>query len=698
MPAKKFANEHAGHDHSAHEHSVHEQAPHEHSVHEHSAHNPDLFRRRFWWALALTVPTMYFSDAMQSLLGFKAAEVGVNAYLPAIFGTSIFVFGGWVFVKSGYQEFRAKRPGMMALIALALIVAFVYSLFLTVSTAAKLGFTAMDFWWELAALVTIMLLGHWIEMTAIMKAQNAIGELAHLLPDQAELVVGKKTQLVSASQLEVGNVILVRPGGAIAADGIVVRGEASVNESMVTGESRPVSKAKGDSVFAGTVLASALDSPEGAIRVEVISVGSETTLSHIMRMVSEAQQSQSNAQTLADKTAGWLFYAALVSAALTAAVWSWLDPSNPSFILERVVTVLVIACPHALGLAIPMVNWIASLRAAKDGILLRNKIDFEAAAKVNVVLFDKTGTLTVGDLAVSAVQVADGSIETTNRLVGLAAGLEVESEHAISRAILAEAKRRRIKPIELVDRMSIPGVGVSGRIGGTRILAGGPSLLVRQGISITARNLHWATEQAAAGFSTVYVIVENDLIGMVSLGDQLRDNAVSAVQELKRLRKSVAIVSGDVFEVVQSVAKRLELDTFYAEVLPQRKIELVRELQAKGKVVMMIGDGVNDAPALALADSSIAIGTGTDVAAEAAGILLISGDPMAVPRLIRLAKRSYRKMVQNLWWAAGYNIVAIPLAAGVPMPFGFVLSPALGAVFMSLSTIIVAANAQTLRR
>ena len=359
---------------------------------------------------------------------------------------------------------------------------------------------------------------------------------------------------------------------------------------------------------------------------------------------------------------------------------------------------LVIACPHALGLAVPMVNWIASLRAAKDGILLRNKVDFEAAGKANVVLFDKTGTLTEGNLVVTSVQVADGSSETTNRLVGLAAGLELESEHAIAQAILAEAKRRRIKPIDLIDQMTIPGVGVSGRIGGTRILAGGPALLVRQGIKISPRNLHWATEKAARGFSTVYVIVETELIGMISIGDELRDNAKAAVGQLNRLRKKVAIVSGDVFDVVQSVAKRLGVETFYAEVLPQRKIELVRELQAKGQIVMMVGDGVNDAPALAQADASIAIGTGTDVAAEAAGILLVTGDPLAVPKLIRLARRSYRKMVQNLWWAAGYNIVAIPLAAGVLMPLGFVLSPALGAILMSLSTLIVAANAQLLRR
>ncbi|MEI6591102.1 MAG: HAD-IC family P-type ATPase, partial [Actinomycetes bacterium] len=484
---------------------THDHSAHDHAAHDHSAHDPGLFRRRFWWSLALTMPTLYFSDTMQGLLGFTALNLGVNAYLPAVFGTAIFVLGGWVFIKSGYQEIRTRRPGMMALIALALLVAFSYSAFLTISLAANLGFHAMDFWWELAALVTIMLLGHWIEMTAIMQAQSAVGELAKLLPDQAELVLGKKTQLISAAELQVGDVVLIRPGSAIPADGLVVRGVASVNESMVTGESRAVSKSKGDKVIAGTVLASALDSLEGAIRVEVTSVGDATTLSHIMRLVSESQQSKSATQTLADKTAGWLFYAALGSAALTAGVWSWLDPADPSFILERVVTVLVIACPHALGLAIPMVNWIASLRAAKDGILIRNKIDFEAAAKTSVVLFDKTGTLTVGDVAVNSVQVAEGSSETTNRLVGLAAGLELESEHAISRAILDEAKRRRIKPIDLVDRMSIPGVGVSGRIGGTRILAGGPSLLVRQGISISVRNLHWVTEQAAKGFSTVYV-------------------------------------------------------------------------------------------------------------------------------------------------------------------------------------------------
>jgi Cu2+-exporting ATPase len=467
---------------------------------------------------------------------------------------------------------------------------------------------------------------------------------------------------------------------------------------MVTGESRSVLKRKGDTVLAGTVIASTVDTPEGAIRFEVTSVGDGTTLAHIMRLVEQAGQSKSKSQTLADKTAGWLFYAALAAAAITGAAWTLIDPTRPTFILERVVTVLVIACPHALGLAIPMVNWIASLRAAKDGILLRSKTDFEAAAKTDVVLFDKTGTLTVGDLSVSAVQVADGATETTNYLVGIAAGLELESEHAIAKAIIAEAKRRRIKPTHLTDRMSIPGVGVSGRIAGTRLMAGGPALLVRQGISISPRNLHFVTQQAAAGLSTVFVVVETNLVGMISLRDEVRENAEVAVAELQRMRKSVQIVSGDVFEVVQAVSQRLDVDKFYAETLPQKKIDLVRELQARGKVVMMIGDGVNDAPALALANSSVAIGDGTDVAAEAAGILLVTGDPLAVPRLLKLAKRSYRKMQQNLWWAAGYNIVAIPLAAGVLMPLGIVLSPAVGAVLMSLSTIIVAANAQLLRR
>jgi Cu2+-exporting ATPase len=639
-----------------------------------------------------------FSGTIQSLLGFSIADFGFNAYIPAVLGTAVFAYGGMVFLKSGLTELKTRQPGMMALISLALIVAFGYSLFLTVAQLAGLHIHAMDFWWELAALVTIMLLGHWIEMTSIMRAQNAMGELAKLLPSTAEKLTGRKFVTVELSQLQVGDVVLVRPGGSIPADGVIVRGEASINESMVTGESRPVSKTKQDAVLAGTVLATALDSPEGAIRVEVTAIGGQTALSRIMRMVSQAQDSKSKTQTLADRTAGWLFHAALGSALVTALAWTLIGTQDVNFILERVVTVLVIACPHALGLAIPMVNWVASLRAAKAGILLRNKLDFEAAGKVDVVLFDKTGTLTVGDLAVENVRANDGSEAATNRIVALAAGLELESEHPIGRAIIAEAKRRRIKPAHLTDLMSTPGVGVSGRDKGERIFAGGPSLLLKQKMQVTAADLQFAATQAEAGLGIVYVVVENSLIGMIAIGDSLRVNAPGAIQQLQRMRRKVGIVSGDVHELVESIAKRLKVDEFFAEVLPKQKIEIVQQYQAKGLKVAMIGDGVNDAPALAQADVGIAVGDGTDVAAESAGILLVSGDPVAVPELIRLSRRARIKMVQNLWWAAGYNLLAIPLAAGVAMPIGLVLSPALGAILMSLSTIIVAANAQLLRR
>ena len=700
-------HDHSGHDHSGHDHSGH--AGHDHSGHEghdhsgheghdHSHHDPGMFKKQFWFALALTVPTMVFSHTVQMLFGvmwnFPLMEL-----IPAAFGIAIFFTGGKVFLKSGWQEVRAKRPGMMALIALALVVAFAYSLFITVATVANLGWKGMDFWWELAALVTIMLLGHWIEMSSVMKASDAVGALAQLLPATADLLENGVTRSVSLSALKVGDIVLVRPGAAVPADGEVIEGESKVNEAMITGESAPVAKQVGSSVIAGTINATNDVLGEGALTVRLTAVGDDTALAGIVRLVREAQASKSKTQVLADKAAGWLFYAALGSAIVTAVVWSLLGTQSPDFVLERIVTVLVIACPHALGLAIPLVNSIVTSKAASQGILIRDRRAFEEARRVDVVLFDKTGTLTTGQRGFVAAHLAhQSSLRSTDELVALAAGVEQFSEHSIGRAIASEALRRRVEVPQVTDFRTVPGQGVSGIIGAQNILVGGPVLLTGRNVDIHVTDLVKADAANHAGNTVVYVVLDGAMLGYIELGDVIRETSEQAVLALRLMRKRVGMLTGDAQGVATEVGKQLGIGEIFAEVLPHQKADLVRRVQLDRSRVAMVGDGVNDAPALAVADVGIAIGAGTDVAIESAGLILISDDPTAVPQAIDLSRRSYAKMVQNLIWGAGYNVIAIPLAAGAFMPLGLVLSPALGAVLMSLSTIIVAANAQLLRR
>ncbi|MEY4294082.1 MAG: hypothetical protein RIR29_732 [Actinomycetota bacterium] len=684
-------DDHSGHDmHAGHDmHGGH--AGHE--GHDHSHHGN--FKKLFWWSLVLTLPTMYFSMTVHQLLGYPMPVFAFSEYVPAVLGTILFFTGGRVFLTSGWQEIKSRKLGMMALIAMAVIVAFAYSVFITVVQALGYKWSGMDFWWELAALISIMLLGHWIEMNSIMSAQNAVGELAKLVPDKADLLRDGKTTSVATAMLKVGDLILVRPGAAIAADGEVVDGSSDIDESMVTGESRDVRKNIGDAVVAGTINGSSSKLGEGTLTVRVTKTGKDTMIAGIMRLVVEAQASKSSTQLLADKAAGWLFYVAFVAAAITAVLWPVLAQPSTDFVLERVVTVLVIACPHALGLAIPLVTAISARRAAKAGILIRNRKQFEALRNVDVVVFDKTGTLTEGKRNVAGVYSIEGRNDAAEMLQ-FAAAVEQYSEHSLARAIVAHVGSDAVQPAK--DFRVIPGVGVTARVGANVITVGGPALLTSRNISLSVSDLVKANQENSLGRTVVYVLRESELLGFISVGDVIRESAHDAVSKIQKLGKHVVLLSGDAQGVVESVGKELAIDEVYGEILPHQKSDLIKSLQANGKRVAMVGDGINDAPALAQADVGLAIGSGTDVAIESAGLLLVSSDPSGVADAISLSRRTYAKMVQNLIWGAGYNVVAIPLAAGVFAGFGFVLSPAIGAVLMSLSTVIVAANAQLLRR
>ena len=675
---------HAGHEHSGH-------AGHDHSGHDHSHHDPKMFKKQFWWALGLTVPTIYFSHTVHSLLGYPLWQFPLSEYVPALFGIILFFTGGQVFLKTGWQEIKGRKPGMMALIAMAIVVAFGYSLFLTVMSLAGIPFSGMDFWWELAALITIMLLGHWIEMSSVMAAQDALGELAKLVPDMADKVTGEIVAPVKTSSLKVGDVVMVRPGTTIPVDGVVVSGASSVNESMISGESAPVEKVVGSQVIAGTLNSVSGSLGEGALTIRVTRIGSDTMLAGIMKLVAEAQQSKSATQLLADRAAGWLFYVATAAAVITAVVWVVLGGHTTDFVLERVVTVLVIACPHALGLAIPLVTSISTKRATSIGLLIRDRKQFEALRNVDVVVFDKTGTLTTGERSVAKISPFGISSE---EMMSLAAGVEKFSEHSLAKAIVSSSS----SVADARDFRTIPGVGVTAMVGDSAVFLGGPALLTSRNQVLNVEQLMNVDAEVSAGNTVVFVMRNNEVLGFISVGDQIRDSAATAVYELQKMRKRVAILSGDTRGVVDRIAKQLNVTEVFAEVLPHQKAEFIKKLQSDGSRVAMVGDGINDAPALAQANVGVAIGSGTDVAIESAGLLLVASDPSGVAAAIGLSKRTFSKLVQNLIWGAGYNIVAIPLAAGVLAGFGWVLTPALGAVLMSLSTIIVAANAQLLRK
>ena len=666
------------------EHSGHAM-PEEHAGHDkHEGHSVNMFKQKFWLTLALTIPVLLYSETIQQLLNFSMPAFPGSQWLPAVFGTVIFFYGGLVFLKGAKNELADKQPGMMTLISLAITVAFGYSLAVSLNIVS-----GMDFWWELATLIAIMLLGHWLEMASVSGAQGALKELAKLLPDEAELVTGDSSKKVTVSELKVGDMVLVRPGAQIPADGEVVRGESDVNESMITGESKPVKKTVKSAVVAGTINGS------GALTVRVAKIGNDTALAGIMKLVAEAQSSKSKTQILADKAAFYLTFVALGAALITWVAWA-VAGESAGFILERIVTVLVIACPHALGLAVPLVTAISTTLAAKNGLLIRQRKALEAARNLDVVLFDKTGTLTRGEQGVVDI-VTDGD---KNELLAIAAAVEAESEHPIARAIVKAAKDQKLNVPQASGFSALAGRGAKAVIMGRHeAYIGGPRL-VEELSATMADSIQKATQQASAeGKTVVYVIDQHKTVrGAIMLADVIREESREAVASLQAMGKRVAMLTGDSKGVAAWVAKELGIDEFFAEVLPENKAKTVRKLQADGSRVAMVGDGVNDAPALTQADIGIAIGAGTDVAIESAGIVLASSDPRGVAKIVHLSRNTYRKMLQNLWWATGYNALAIPLAAGVTAALGFVLSPAVGAVLMSLSTIIVAINAQFLRR
>jgi len=673
-------------DHSAHA------APGAHAAHgahaaqgghdKHAGHSVAMFRDKFWLSLLLTLPVLFWSHDIQAWLGYEAPMFPGSEYIPAILGTIVFLYGGLVFIRGAAGELRDRQPGMMTLISLAIVVAFV------TSWAGTLGFFEVEIWWELATLITIMLLGHWLEMRSIAQARGALAALAALLPDTAERVTGSATQTVSLSELGVGDVVLVRPGARVPVDGTVVEGTADVDESIITGESRAVTKAPGDEVIAGSVAAG------GSLRVRVGAVGEDTALSGIMRLVAAAQASGSRAQALADRAAATLFYIALAAGIVTLITW-WLL-GDPAGALVRTATVLVIACPHALGLAIPLVIAISTSLGARNGLLVKDRLALERAREIDTVIFDKTGTLTKGAPVLADVRVAAGVAEP-DALPRIAAA-ETDSEHPLARAIVEGIRGRGYEPLAGTDFRAEPGVGVRAKVDGVEVAVGGPRMLETQALEVPAELREDAGRWAAEGRSVLYGVLDGRVAAALAVEDEIRPESVDAVAELHRLGIRVAMITGDSQAVADTVARRLGIDEVAAQVLPPDKAAAVARFQAGGRKVAFVGDGVNDAPALAQADVGIAIGAGTDVAVESAGIVLVRSDPRDVVGAIRLSRAAYRKMIQNLGWAAGYNVLAIPLAAGVLVPWGFDLPMAVGAIAMSLSTIIVAANAQLLRR
>ncbi|HKH07531.1 MAG TPA: heavy metal translocating P-type ATPase [Agromyces sp.] len=658
-----------------------------HDMSGHAGHGDHVgqFRRLFWIMLIFAVPTIAFSPMFAAILGYQLPDNALVQWISPVLGTVMFFWGGRPFLTGAWSELKSRTPGMMLLIGLAITVAYFASL------GASLGILSheLDFWWELALLIVIMLLGHWIEMRSIAQASSALDALAALLPDEAERVTDAADgtsviETVSPADLALGDIVIVRPGGRVPADGEVVDGTAAVDESMITGESIAVSRGPGDHVVAGTV------ATDTAIRVRVDAVGDDTALAGIQRLVAQAQASSSHAQRLADRAAGWLFWFALVAAVITAVVWTMLG--NPDDAVVRTITVLVIACPHALGLAIPLVVSIATERAARGGVLVTDRLALETMRTVQAVLFDKTGTLTKGEPTVTDAVAARGF--NPDEVMALAASAEGDSEHPLARAIVADAARRGLRTQPARDFEASAAVGVKATVDGRHVQVGGPGMLERAGRQPLEASAGWSR----AGSTVLHVLVDDEVAGAIALADEVRAESKEAVDALHALGVQVVMITGDAEPVARTVASKLGIDRVYAGVRPEDKAAKVQELQGEGLSVAMVGDGVNDAPALAQADVGIAIGAGTDVAIASAGVILASSDPRSVISVIELSRASYRKMQQNLWWAAGYNLISVPLAAGVLAPIGFVMPMSVGAILMSLSTVIVAANAQLLRR
>jgi P-type Cu2+ transporter len=677
--------DHAGHTASEEQHDRHAGHTASEEQHDrHAGHSTAMFRNRFWVCLVLTLPVLAYSEGLWDLVGLDAPTLPGGKWVLFALASVIYAYGGVVFLRSAAGELRARLPGMMTLVALGITAAYAYSV------ATTFVIEGEGFYWELATLVDVMLLGHWIEMRAVGRAQSALAELAKLLPDTAERVAGDEVEEVPVSDLRNGDVVMVRPGGRVPADGEVAEGESHVDESMLTGESRPVGKGPGDRVVAGTV------NEEGALRIRVTGTGDDTALAGIMRLVGQAEASRSRAQALADRAAMWLTYIAIAAGSITALAWTLLAGSRGAgFVVERAVTVVVIACPHALGLAIPLVVAISTSLSARSGLLVRDRMALERARNLDVVVFDKTGTLTRGELGVVGIA-ADGHPE--DEVLAVAAGVEASSEHALARAVVSEAKKRGVRPAEAREFRALKGRGARARIDGSEVHVGGPALLESLGVapggSLAEASRRWSEE----GKTVVSVVQGEEVTAVLALADVIREESREAVDRLRSMDVRVAMITGDSEDVARWVGRELGLDEVYARVLPEHKAAKIQELQEQGRVVAMVGDGVNDAPALVQADVGIAIGAGTDVAIEAADVILVRDDPRDVARTVHLSRTTYRKMVQNLAWATGYNAAAIPLAAGVLAPWGILLAPAVGALLMSVSTVVVAANAQLLRR
>lgn len=650
--------------------------------HDHAA----MFRNKFWISLALTIPTVFYSHMLQDLFNYQAPQFQFSHWVAPVFGLATFIYGGRVFLESGLSEIKAKKPGMMLLISMGLTVA------LFASIATTLNLIDVDLWFELATLVTIMLLGHWIEMRAVGQTQDALSALAKLLPEDAEVVIGDEISKILISELKLEDVVLVRAGGRVPADGIIIEGSAELDESMLTGESKVVAKTLGDKVVAGTVVT------DSAVRLRINAVGENTALAGISRLVAEAQTSRSRAQALADRFAAQLFYFAVLAGFLTFVIWSAIGNSDRG--IENTVTVLVIACPHALGLAIPLTISVSTGLAARSGILIKDRMALEKMRTIDTVLFDKTGTLTQGEHVV--VDLITKGIDQS-QFVQIASAVEADSEHPLARAVIRYAQGQidnqgESNLVRATDFHSIPGRGVQAQVGGKKYSFGGPALLRDLEAKIPSEFDGKITEWKQRGASILYSISNEKVIGAIALEDAIRPESKNAIAQLKKLGVRTAMVTGDADQVARAVGKELGIDEIFSEVLPEDKDRIVSELQSRKQSVAMVGDGVNDAPALARADVGIAIGAGTDVAIESAGVVLASSDPNSVLATIKLSGASYSKMVQNLVWGAGYNLVAIPLAAGMFTFAGLSLSPAVGAILMSLSTVIVAFNAQLLRR
>lgn len=671
-------------------HAEHQEGPdaatelqhHGNQSHGHGGHGDHVaaFRKLFWINLIIAIPVVAFSSMFAMLVGYDIPSLDGAQWIAPVLGTVMYVVGGRPFLTGAVSEIRSRKPGMMLLIGLAITVAFL------ASWGASLGVLhhELEFWWELALLIVIMLLGHWVEMRSLAQTTSALDSLAALLPDEAEKVDGEHTVTVAPADLRVGDVVVIRPGGSVPADGTIVDGRADMDESMVTGESRPVARGVGDTVTAGTV------ATDSGLRVQITATGEDTALAGIQRLVAEAQNSSSRAQRLADRAAGWLFWFAVATAALTAALWA--AAGYPDAAVVRAITVLVIACPHALGLAIPLVVSIATERAARGGVLIKDRLALEGMRTVDAVLFDKTGTLTRGEPTVTAVQAVDGHDERT--VLALAAAAEADSEHPLARAIVRAAADRGLVLPHAAGFTSSPAVGVTATVDRHQIRVGGPRLLDELGES----EINLAEQWRADGAIILHVARDGAVIGGLSLADEVRPESRDTVDALHKLGVQVVMITGDAEAVAHSVGQQLGIDRVFAGVRPEDKASTVAALQHEGRKVAMVGDGVNDAPALAQADVGIAIGAGTDVAIASAGVILASSDPRSVLSVIELSRASYRKMKQNLWWGAGYNLISVPLAAGILAPVGFVLPMSIGAILMSLSTIVVAANAQLLRR